>query len=198
MQVFSFVGRGIVSVLSRAIEECRPAIIRNERDALADADPLTVEGSGSEERYKGMICGDHLVAQTWMVTWLYHSAAAFASEIADERLEPAPREAWPSGLNANLYTQPGDRQGWHVDTNDVSALLFVTSTWDAAAPLLVRGRDGQIVIVHAEAGDLVVLDGTRPHRVMPVSDVPRVNISMNLYRPGAYRRPETVDRLLYG
>lgn len=187
----------VIGELLDFIDSCT-ARVDHHREALDGIDPLTIAGSGAEARFKQIIRGDALCTNP-VFGDLYFSIASIASAIISQALQPGPREAWNSCLNANLYTRPGDRQGWHIDTNPVSALLFLQSPGDVA---LVIGDDRHPVpsateFVVPAAGDLVLLDGTRAHRVSPLFHDRRVNISFNLYPHGAYRRPDQTDGLLY-
>jgi hypothetical protein len=112
-----------------------------------------------------------------------------------------------STVNINSIP-PGSRYEWHVDSNPMTALLFVTTH--------VRGTGGELVfrpdprlspdeawehVVHPESGELLVFDARESaHGVMPVGGGEvRITVPMNYYfADGAVSRPADLDAYLYG
>ena len=194
-----FMGPHGIAFLRGLIDQCRASAIVHRRDALPAFNPLTPEGSGSERRSKVMIRGNVLIDAWPEIAALYEKVARQAACVLGQELEPPPADVWASCLNANLYETPGDQQGWHVDTNPIAALLFLTDSGESPLTIGRIENDGVVETgrAYAEAGTLVLLDGSRPHRVPEIVDGKRINISMNLYPPGAYARPAQTDGLLY-
>jgi len=182
-----------LSSLLAMVDSC-PYRVNHQRPPIASMNPLTIAGSGSEARFKQIIRGEILRANQTIAA-MYSTVASIATVLIGRALEPAPLEYWDSSLNCNIYERPGDHQGWHVDTNPVAALVFLASPPDVG--LIVEVNEDNVQTVIPKPGDLVILDGTKPHCVSPIANERRINLSFNLYPPGEYSRPSQTDSLLY-
>ena len=93
---------------------------------------------------------------------------------------------------------PGDRQGWHRDTNPVTALLILTRT-DGDYGTHVQDRHGDAFYVRNEPGDLWIMRGRElRHEVPPVPEGKwRVTVPLNYYHPNDVWRPADMDNLVY-
>lgn len=104
-----------------------------------------------------------------------------------------------SSVNVKVYA-PNDEQGWHRDTNALTALLYLTDC-DEKTGTLVEPLDGtEPFALLADAGDLLIMQGRKVrHKVQPVpGDYPtRVTCPLNLYYPGDTWRPEGIDEIVY-
>jgi hypothetical protein len=109
-------------------------------------------------------------------------------------LSPYPRSA----VNVKFYEAPGGEQGWHRDTNAVTALLYLT---DDGHPTVVENLRGEVEDIGHQPGDLLLMQGRRcRHHVPPMSPgtPARLTVPLNLYHPDDTWRPEAIDSLVYG
>jgi len=112
-----------------------------------------------------------------------------------------------SAVNLNVIPR-GSQYEWHVDTNPLTGLLFVTShpSGDGGElvfrpdPVACPGEDWEFVVT-PRAGDLLLFDGRRAaHTVYPVRGTrDRITVPMNFYLAGSgLSRPDDLDAYLYG
>jgi hypothetical protein len=99
-----------------------------------------------------------------------------------------------SSVTAKIYG-PGDSQGWHLDTNPVTALLLLRVT-DGVPPVLWEDVEGRTRAVKCAAGDLAVFEGKRIRHCVPLhgEDDATVMILFNLYLPDDSERPAEMDQ----
>lgn len=105
-----------------------------------------------------------------------------------------------SALTGKVYGRAGDCQGWHRDTNPVTALLCLTGVDGDWGTNLVQ-RDGVLVQVRTRPGDLVVFYGRELRHFVPrfpEGEEARVTIPANYYHPDDQWRPDGIDDLVYG
>lgn len=111
-----------------------------------------------------------------------------------------------SAININILPA-GSQYEWHVDSNPLTGLLFVTDHPTGTGgelvfrpdPLARPGADWEITIAPC-AGDLLLFDAREvAHTVLPVHEpMTRISVPMNYYLAEASRRrPEDLDRYLY-
>jgi hypothetical protein len=164
---------------------------------------LATEGSGEEQAFDegGAYHHDLLDGLTVRAElpelWGFYLALPHAVEAVVCReiiRSPYPRSA----VNVKIYRAPGGTQGWHRDTNAVTALLYLT---DDGHPTVVENLRGEEEEIPHEAGDLLLMQGRRcRHWVPPMSpDTPnRLSVPLNLYHPDDTWRPEGIDDVVYG
>lgn len=105
-------------------------------------------------------------------------------------LSPYPRSA----INIKIYRGSGSGQGWHYDTNPVSAVLYLS---DRGAPLALRDLQGGTFGIPPQPGMLLLMQGREVfHRVME-GDETRASCVLNYYHPDDCERPEWIDRVIY-
>jgi hypothetical protein len=112
-----------------------------------------------------------------------------------------------SCVNINVLPT-GSGYEWHVDTNPLTGLLFVTDHPAGAGgelvfrpDPLVRANEDWELTVFPEAGFLLLFDAREAaHAVRPVAGVTdRISVPMNFYYANAQGdRPDHLDRYLYG
>ncbi len=104
-----------------------------------------------------------------------------------------------SSVTAKIYG-PGDSQGWHQDTNPVTALLLLRTS-PGVPPVLWEDTDGRTHALKCSAGDLAIFEGKRIRHSVPIHDKDdaTVMILFNLYLPDDSSRPEEMDQFaLFG
>jgi hypothetical protein len=113
-----------------------------------------------------------------------------------------------SAININSIS-PGGRYEWHVDSNPLTALLFVTEHAPGLGGELVFRADPRVApdeswehVVHPVPGELLMFDARRAaHWVTRVGgDKLRITVPMNYYLAddGMVSRPADLDGYLYG
>lgn len=105
-----------------------------------------------------------------------------------------------SSVNVKVLLDAGDGQGWHYDTNSLTALLYLTDTTEETGTRVMLGEDADtMAAVVARAGDLLVMDGRHLwHRVPEHPGGTRITCPLNYYLPGDTDRPAGIDTLVYG
>lgn len=123
-----------------------------------------------------------------------------ANSLGDEKYECAHDLA--SGVNINAIAA-GDRYEWHVDSNPLTGVLFLSGGHDGG-DLVFRpdSDDGEWSLrITPEVGRLLLFDAREvAHTVEPVlGNDRRVSVPMNYYVRGETQaRPADLDRYLYG
>lgn len=127
----------------------------------------------------------------------YECAVNLLAYLADRPVITSPYGS--SAISLKVYHQPGDRQGWHYDTNPLTGLLILTET-DGDYGTEVQMRDGTTLTLRNDPGDLWVMLGRElKHRVLPLPEGKvRVTVPLNYYHPNDTWRPEGMDERVYG
>ncbi|MER7283920.1 2OG-Fe(II) oxygenase [Dactylosporangium sp. NPDC000244] len=105
-----------------------------------------------------------------------------------------------SGVNINILEQRGGRYEMHLDSNPLTALLFVTSHQAEDGGQLLFRTEGGDLLVEPRSGDLLLFDARRtPHAVLPIkTDRIRITVVMNFYLDAECQdRPDGLDDYLY-
>lgn len=108
------------------------------------------------------------------------------------------------GININT-TPVGARYEWHVDSNPLTALLFVTTHAPSDGGQLLFRPDPQArptesweLQVSPSAGTLLIFDAREAaHVVTQLTSGLRISVPMNYYFAGREERPEDLDGYLY-
>ena len=128
---------------------------------------------------------------------LYQSTTVFLSDLIGREVISSPYPE--SSVTLKVYDRPGDQQGWHKDTNPLTALLILTET-KGDYGTEIEFKDGTVANLENEPGDLWVMFGRElRHRVPSVPEGKwRVTIPLNYYHPDDTWRPADMDSLVYG
>lgn len=128
---------------------------------------------------------------------LYQSTTTFLSLLIDREVITSPYPE--SSVTLKVYDRPGDQQGWHKDTNPLTALLILTDT-KGDYGTEIEFKDGTVGHLENEPGDMWVMFGRElRHRVPSVPEGKwRVTVPLNYYHPDDIWRPADMDALVYG
>jgi hypothetical protein len=104
-------------------------------------------------------------------------------------------------ININQLMGRGAQCEWHVDSNPVTGVLFVTDSDQGLGGSLVFKDDlGRRAVVRPKAGMFVCFDARQiPHRVSPLRrDGERISLPMNYYDSATDQpRPPDLDNQIY-
>lgn len=99
-----------------------------------------------------------------------------------------------SAINIKVYKGDGNGQGWHYDTNPLSAVLFLS---DSGSPLSIRDLQGDARQIEPKAGKLLLMDGREVFHSVEAGNETRVAAVFNYYYSDDCERPEYIDRAIY-
>jgi hypothetical protein len=175
-------------------------------DTYGIATVLTGEGSTSRESRTGqrmhVRVADGVVVKEHL-PWLY---ALYNGPLKDFCIASFGKPLFTANLihtavNINYLAGRGAQYEWHVDSNPVTGLLFVTdSNHNLGGSLVFRVRDSYRSIVRPKAGMFICFDARDiPHRVTPLRrDGTRISIPMNYYDSATVQtRPADLDEQIY-
>lgn len=136
----------------------------------------------------------------WLWVLYQHDLRQLVERAVGQRVRVA--QDVRSAVNINVLDSDS-RYDWHVDSNSLTGLLFVTTSEPGAGGELLfalgGGREQQIL---PSCGRLLVFDGRDVlHTVRPPLSRygPRISIPMNYYlHHDLEQRPDDLDRFLYG
>ncbi len=106
-----------------------------------------------------------------------------------------------SNVNINKISGLGGRFEKHVDTNHLTALLFVTTLAENDGGALCFEGDDGLHSIQPEVGKIIFVDARKlPHYVTPLRrDLDRVVVVMNyFFADEPYDRPDYIDKFIYG
>jgi hypothetical protein len=121
--------------------------------------------------------------------WLYKLYTGELLHLASRAsgIDLAPAESLRYGVNINKLTGPGARYEWHVDSNPVTGVLFVTShPPDEGGELLLRHGGEEEVRISPVSGHFFVFPAAEvPHAVAPMKGATvRITVPMSYFRNG--------------
>jgi len=154
----------------------------------------------------GVVTGDIVARELPWLDTLYRTTILDAVNELDLGVYTTSADT-KSAININSIL-PGGRYEWHVDSNQLTALLFVTTHGGTGGGELVfrpdpRTRAGESweLAITPESGALLVFDAREAaHTVQRVGgDGWRITVPMNFYlADGVDNRPADLDGYLYG
>lgn len=171
----------------------------SEHTELKGGSSTSREPKGSKPVQVDVVTGEVIYDK---LRWLYDlytlPLAQFASEVAGQKVYPA--EDRKAAVNINTLKGKGARYEWHVDSNPLTGLLFVTAHEAGDGGQLVFKINKEEVIVNPKAGIFIAFDARKiPHAVLPLKrESTRISIPMNYYlRAENQTRPSDLDSYLY-
>lgn len=105
-----------------------------------------------------------------------------------------------SGTNINLLKGKNARYEWHVDSNPLTGVLFVTTHNKGDGGELIFKLPSETLTVYPKSGTLILFDARQiPHTVLPLQkESIRISVPLNFYNRGqAQIRPEDLDSYIY-
>jgi hypothetical protein len=99
-----------------------------------------------------------------------------------------------SGVNIRVYRQVESEDGWHYDSNPLSALLYLTS---GGSPTQFQISDDTLLDIYPASGLLLLFNGRKLLHHVPKGDQLRITCPLNLYYPDDTYRPDEVDEVLF-
>lgn len=105
-----------------------------------------------------------------------------------------------NSININLLKGINARYEWHVDTNPLTGILYVTDHNESDGGELIFKLPNETVTVHPKKGLFILFDAREIlHSVQPLTHNSfRISIPMNYYLKGVeQKRPEDLDTYIY-
>lgn len=135
---------------------------------------------------------------------LYHSLLPMLSIITHNDVITSPHPG--SEITLKVYQGKGATQGWHYDTNAITALLYLTTNQEGATICEIkkhhpRWRTPQIEVlkIYPKAGSLLLMKGREVwHCSEALSSGSKVVVPLNYYLKDDTWRPDGIDELIYG
>ena len=157
------------------------------------------EPEGSKPVEVFVVTGDVVkVHLTWLYDLYLSVLREFATKVAGYPVYPSGDEK--SAININVLRGKGARYEWHVDSNPLTGILYVTTHTPQDGGELIFKLDAEQILVHPEAGMFVAFDARHiPHTVALLkSEGVRISIPMNYYHSTEEQdRPADLDTYLY-
>jgi hypothetical protein len=137
------------------------------------------------------------------IRWLHDlytgKLVELASQVAGRPVKPSTNLR--AGININTLSGTDARYEWHVDSNPLTGMLYVTTHGpEDGGELIFRVGDEQVAL-YPEAGMFAGFDAREiPHYVAPLKhDHRRISIPMNFYFADEDEyRPAELDAYIYG
>jgi hypothetical protein len=105
-----------------------------------------------------------------------------------------------NGVNINYLKGINARYEWHVDSNPLTGIMYVTNHNEGEGGELVFKVGESIQKVYPKSGTFILFDARElPHTVMPLkTDTFRISVPMNFYlKNNVQERPLDLDTYIY-
>ncbi len=105
-----------------------------------------------------------------------------------------------SGTNINLLKGKNARYEWHVDSNPLTGVLFVTTHNENDGGELIFKLPNETLTIYPKSGMLILFDARQiPHTVLPLQkEGIRISVPLNYYDKGQPQtRPADLDEYIY-
>lgn len=105
-----------------------------------------------------------------------------------------------SGTNINLLKGKNARYEWHVDSNPLTGVLFVTTHNEGDGGELIFKLPTETLTIYPKSGTLILFDARQiPHTVLPLQkEGIRISVPLNFYEKGQPQiRPDDLDSYIY-
>jgi hypothetical protein len=123
---------------------------------------------------------------------LYSKARGLAEQIVEKPVLLSPHVR--SGVNIRVYRYADSEDGWHYDTNPLSALLYLT---EGGEPTQFRMPDETLLNIYPSPGLLTLFNGRNLLHHVPRGGQLRITCPFNLYYPDDITRPDYIDKVLF-
>lgn len=158
----------------------------------------SLESVGTTIAYR-LIAGDDVASTLpWLVKLYEKEFLQVAEQFSGQSL--VVDDSTTSAININVL-EPGEGgYEWHLDSNPVTALLFMSSHLHHEGGMLeLRSADNHLLSIEPLAGTLAIFDARLcPHRVTAPAKGLRVSAPMNYFLAGEQQeRPDDLDKALY-
>jgi len=159
----------------------------------------SLERADTAIRYR-LVDGDQVVSHLpWLVDLYCGKFLQVAQQISGFQL--ATDLSTTSAVNINVLAPGEGGYEWHIDSNPVTGLLFLSSHLHHEGGMLeLRSGDDHLLSIEPLAGTLAVFDARLcPHRVSAPKSGLRISAPMNYFVADEVRyRPKELDSILYG
>lgn len=157
------------------------------------------EPEGSEKVDVYVVMGDSIKEHLLWLHELYaNQLCGLATKVAGQQVYPS--KDLKSGMNINVLRGKGARYEWHVDSNPLTGILYVTTHLPGEGGELVFEKENNRTAIHPKSGIFIAFDAREiPHTVFPLNqESVRISIPMNYYQSqDEQSRPTNLDSYLY-
>ena len=134
----------------------------------------------------------------------YHGMVPLISAISHCNVITSPHPG--SEVTLKVYQGNGTTQGWHYDTNAITALLYLTTNQEGATVCKIQKhhpsrKNPRIETrkIYPRAGSLLLMKGREVwHCSEPLINELKVIVPLNYYLNNDTWRPEGIDELVHG
>lgn len=176
-------------VSTKGANEALGALITSEPtgsvdvNAKADPDTLTL---GGVTKYTYFDHADLLGVVHQASGW-YDALISTVSFITGRRVVESPY--YDSKIMALIYDSDGGQQEWHLDTQPLTVLLYLTTNPNSGATRCrIKGKD---VDIFPQQASLLLMYGREVlHQALPVTEGVKVVVPMNMYLENDLWRPK--------
>jgi hypothetical protein len=123
---------------------------------------------------------------------IYDRARALAEAVVQKDVVLSPHQR--SGVNIRVYRGAESEDGWHYDSNPLSALLYLTN---GGQPTQFQVTESSLMDIYPRAGTLLLFEGRSKLHHVPKGSELRVTCPLNLYYVTDLARPDRVDQVLF-
>ena len=138
------------------------------------------------------------------LAWLYELYTGALLDLASQAsgIDLAPAKSLRYGVNINKLTGLGSRYEWHIDSNPITGIFFVTSHLpNEGGELMLRHGGQEEIRISPVSGHFFVFPAAEvPHAVAPLkSATVRVTVPMSYFRSGETQNVDpALEEYLFG
>lgn len=177
----------------------RARLLGRHLDAVADN--WTYQQDGERHAY-AMVGGRAVRRHLAEMGHWYRALVPLVSVVTFEDVRTSGHEE--SDVNVLLYDRPGDAIGWHLDTNPVTVLVYLTDNTEGGTECRLLARRPEEAtertrVIRPEAGAVLLMQGRRVwHRGLPLVTERKAVAVWNYYTADDDWRPDGFDDVIYG
>lgn len=147
-------------------------------------------------KYRAMdrFLADHVLPE---LGGLYFDTLSTIRELAHPEASTSPYER--TAYYVKIYDPPDGQQGWHYDTNAITAILYLSSHPQTGYTAITSLDGTGVHVVKPEAGSLLLMQGRECwHRAEPTTSGTKVICPLNYYIGPAEPRDPRLDSIIFG
>jgi hypothetical protein len=164
---------------------------------------IDILDGGGEYKYKVMDM-EKVIQYFPELVLFYYSMLPLISVITHTEVITSPHPG--SEIVIKVYEGSGATQGWHYDTNAITALLYLTTNQEGSTSCKIQKHHPsqkelktKIRKIYPRAGSLLLMKGREVwHCSEPLINEVKIVVPFNYYLKNDIWRPSGIDDLIYG